>query len=117
MLILASIIDISFMYMESNKLNNINKLVINYGLDNIEKEDLESNLKELINANDKDIIIDKIIVKNNEIYSDLSKDTNSIFGKIIGINKYTSASKYKGIIKIRTTNCADFLYDRFISTV
>ena len=99
MIILASIVDISFMYMENNKLNSINELALNYGLDNINQEDLSLKIKELINANDNEININQLTIKNNEVYSDLSKDTNSIFGKIIGIDKYKIVSKYKGIIK------------------
>ena len=99
MLIFAFMIDVSFMYMENNKLNNINKLVINYGLDNMDEEDLNLKIIELINKNDKEININQITIKDDEIYSDLSKDTKSTFGKIIGINKYKVISKYKGIIK------------------
>ena len=45
------VIDVSNMFITKQELNNINKIVLNYGLDIIEEENIDSKLEELINKN------------------------------------------------------------------
>jgi len=95
-LLIAFIIDVSLMYSENNKLNNINKLVINYGLDNLEENGIENKLEELVILNDKKIEKINIKIEKNKIISKLKKEEKSIFGNIIGLKKYKINSKYSG---------------------
>ena len=48
--------------------------------------------------NDKEIIIESFDINIDYIEITLSKDMDSMFGKIIGINKYEIISKYKATI-------------------
>ena len=88
----AFIIDTGIIYYETNKLNNLNKNVLKYGLDNNEEE----KIRELIFTNDKNITNYKIIIDNNILSIILEKEIDSIFGKIIGINSYNINSYYTG---------------------
>ncbi|MBE6153152.1 MAG: pilus assembly protein [Firmicutes bacterium] len=98
LIIMATVIDVSLMYYEKNKLDNINLMVIEYGIDHLEENDLEIKLKELIKENDKEIKMDNITINDNKITIIISKSTKSTFGKIIGIENYKITSKYIGII-------------------
>ena len=49
--IMLLVIDVSNMFITKQELNNINKIVLNYGLDIIEEENIDSKLEELINKN------------------------------------------------------------------
>lgn len=95
----AAVVDISIMYMETNKINNINKFVINYGLDNLNDNSIDIKIKDLIKKNDKNITIDKIKFNKNQINLNITKNINSTFGRVIGIKKYKIVSNYKGILK------------------
>ncbi len=81
----AYVVDASYISYEKNKLDNINEIVSDYiaSKSQIEIEDIQN----LIQENDKDIIIKKIDI-NNKIDIELEKEIKSIFGKIIGKNKY-----------------------------
>lgn len=95
-LLLATMVDVSLMYSESNKLNNINKLVINYGLDNINENNIENKLEELLILNDEKINKTNIKIEKNKIKINLEKNERSIFGNVIGLKSYTIKSKYIG---------------------
>ena len=85
----ACIVDSSYMLYQKNRLDNINIDVLNSLKD---KNDLkEEDVLELIYLNDakivnEDIVIDDTITIDNYIYID------SIFGKIIGFDKYKVTS-------------------------
>ena len=86
---IACIIDSSYMMYQKNRLDNINKDVLNSVKDKIDLE--KEDVLELIIMNDKmivnkDISIDETITIDNYILVD------SIFGKIIGFDKYKISS-------------------------
>lgn len=95
-LLIATVIDISLMYSEANELNNINKLVINYGLSNIEENNLENKLEKLSKLNDDNINEVNIKIEKNKIIIILEKKEKSIFGNVIGLKEYKIKSKYSG---------------------
>ena len=96
MIIMATVIDISLMYYEKNKLDNLNMMVTEYGINHLEDKDLKEKINELINENDDEIKSKKIETSENNVTITLSKETKSTFGKIIGIEKYIITSKYIG---------------------
>lgn len=98
-LLFAFIVDTSIMYVESNKLNSINNLAINTALDDLQKENIDSYLKDLIKKNDNSISKIDIDIKDNNIKIKLEKESNSIFGNVIGIKNYDIVSEYTGSIK------------------
>ncbi len=97
-IIMATVIDITTMYQNKNKLDEINKMVISLSLEKLENKNLESEIKELILKNDDKIIIDNIKIGTNQININFHKNIESTFGKIIGIKEYKIVSKYEGTI-------------------
>lgn len=94
-IIMATVIDISLMYYEKNKLDNLNMMVIEYAVNNINDEDIENKISKLVEQNDKNIKYE-IKIENNNITLILDKTTESTFGKIIGIDEYKIKSIYNG---------------------
>lgn len=93
------VIDVYNAKLESRKLDDINKMVIKYGLDHIE-EDPYNDMVNLIYKNDE--IDDYKIEINTEeqtIKIVIKKTTNGFFGRIIGKEIFTEESNYYGYIK------------------
>ena len=85
----ACIIDSSYMMYQKNRLDNINRDVLNSVSDKINLD--EEEIRDLILLNDAEIVnvdisIDDTITIDNYILVD------SIFGKIIGIDEYKISS-------------------------
>ena len=93
--IMLLVIDVSNMFITKQELNNINKIVLNYGLDIIEEENIDSKLEELINKNvlnnDHTIRID-----NGIIEVEIKKNIQGIVTKK---KIYEVKSTYKGYIE------------------
>ena len=93
--IMLLVIDVSNMFITKQELNNINKIVLNYGLDIIEEENIDSKLEELINKN---ISVNEHTVKieNGTIEINLKKNIQGIVTKK---KIYEVKSTYKGYIE------------------
>lgn len=93
--IMLLVIDVSNMFIAKQELNNINKIVLNYGLDIIEEENIDSKLEELINKN---ISVNEHTVKieNGTIEINLKKNIQGIVTKK---KIYEVKSTYKGYIE------------------
>ena len=90
-ILLAGVYEVGSIYYEKNKLDNINVIVIKYGIKNIKDK-----IQNLISKNDKKIKINKINITNNDIEINLEKRINTTFSKIIGIKHYDIKSYYIG---------------------
>ena len=93
--IMLLVIDVSNMFITKQELNNINKIVLNYGLDIIEEENIDSKLEELINKN---VLNNEhtIKIENGTIEIDLKKNIQGIVTKK---KIYEVKSTYKGYIE------------------
>lgn len=93
--IMLLVIDVSNMFITKQELNNINKIVLNYGLDIIEEENIDSKLEELINKN---ISVNEHTVKieSGTIEINLKKNIQGIVTKK---KIYEVKSTYKGYIE------------------
>ena len=93
--IMLLVIDVSNMFITKQELNNINKIVLNYGLDIIEEENIDSKLEELINKN---ISVNEhtIRIDNGIIEIELKKNIQGIVTKK---KIYEVKSTYKGYIE------------------
>ena len=93
--IMLLVIDVSNMFITKQELNNINKIVLNYGLDIIEEENIDSKLEELINKN---ISTNEHTIKIDDgtIEIDLKKEIKGIITKK---KIYEVKSTYKGYIE------------------
>lgn len=94
------VIDVYNAKLESRKLDDINKMVIKYGLDHIE-EDPYNDMVNLIYKNDDEIDDYKIEINTEEqtIKIVIKKTTNGFFERIIGKEIFTEESNYYGYIK------------------
>lgn len=93
--IMLLVIDVSNMFITKQELNNINKIVLNYGLDIIEEENIDSKLEELINKN---ISVNEhtIRIDNGIIEIEIKKNIQGIVTKK---KIYEVKSTYKGYIE------------------
>lgn len=95
-LLVAYVVDTSILFYEKNKLDDINKMVIEYKMYHVEEN--EKKIKDYILKNDKEIKIKNIKMDEEKIKLHLSKKVKSIFGRIIGFNYYNVDSSYEGLI-------------------
>ena len=99
MLLGAFVVDIGLAKVTSNNLDDVSKLVLDYGLKNIDNNPYDSMI-DLINKNDDkidkyDIKLDKL---NKIINLKVEKNSSSFFGNIIGKDKYKIFFNYIGYI-------------------
>ncbi len=88
---IAYAVDTSLIMYHKNKLDNLNDLVVDY----IVKDDLPADkIKELIIKNDSEVKLTELIL-DDEIRLELAKEVNSLFGNIIGKDKYLITSNKK----------------------
>lgn len=96
LLILAMVVDIGNLVNTKIEVNSVNKLAVSYGMDNIDKDNLDNELKDIVNKNYKDIDSIKIDIKDKKINMNIKCYSKSIFGNIIGTKGYLIESNYKG---------------------
>ena len=99
LLILFMVYDIGNMVLLKGQLDNINYLVIDYGLDNLDDVDLNNKLTEMINKNKDDIDKIEININDGEIKILLE---DKIENKLSLINKFDVLdikSNYVGYIQ------------------
>lgn len=96
--IIAYFLENMFISNEKQKLDNINQILLEYSYENKENVGFYDAILNLALKNDKEIIIESFDINTDYIEITLSKDMDSMFGKIIGINKYEIISKYKATI-------------------
>ena len=96
--ILILVIDIGKAINLKQELNNINKIVLNYGLDKIDEDNLEVELKELVKLNNNEI--DKINIKfdSDKIYLNISCNMDLIFTSLGDLSLFEITSSYVGYI-------------------
>lgn len=95
--IMAMVIDIGNVIYNKQDIDNINKIVIDYGFDNITSDSVIYDMKELGKLNNEDMEID-IKFSDMEFYVDSSYYVKGIFSKIFKTDGYLVRSKYKGYI-------------------
>lgn len=98
LLILILVLDIGKLIIVKNELNNINDIVMDYGLSNIEKDNLEDELVKLINLNKDDIDNIKVSIEDGKIYITLNEKINGIFTSFIDIPIFDIKLSYVGYI-------------------
>ena len=96
-LLIILVYDIGNLAYEKQELDNINKIVIEYGLDNYNKLDVVDNMNSLAKNNNKEANYN-IKYLDNEFYNESKYYIKSIFTKIINTDGYLAKSSYKGYI-------------------
>ena len=95
--IMAIVMDIGSIIYENQELDNINKIVLDYGLDNRNDGDIIDNMKNLAYINKDNIDVDIKFI-DDEFYIESSYYVKGIFSNIFNIEGYLVKSKYKGYI-------------------
>jgi len=97
LLLFVIVIDIGNALINKQELDNINCLTIEYGLDHINENSIQTKLIDMINLNDLKLSEINVKVENNKIYITTKKNINGILAK--GFKIVTIESKYQGYIK------------------
>ena len=94
--IMVLVFDIGKFICEKQELNHINSMVVSYGIEHYNDEDIENELNKLVLLNRDDLSSVSILVEDNRIYVDLSCSDSSIFGNIFNISIFEVNSSYVG---------------------
>lgn len=95
---LGLIVDCGYLYIEKRNVDYNIEDVIEYGLKNIEVNDLENKLRKQLNLNIEDIEKLNIKINNQIIEIELEKHKKSIFTLVFSKHQYQISSHYKGYI-------------------
>lgn len=98
LLVLVLVIDIGRVICLKLELDNVNKLVLDYGLDNLDNENVSDELIKLVKMNNDKIDVIDIFVANNKIYIRLNSDFNVMLCGLIDISIFDVESYYVGYI-------------------
>ena len=98
LLVLVLVIDIGRVICLKLELDNVNKLVLDYGLDNLDNENVSDELIKLVKMNNDKIYVIDIFVSNNKIYIRLNSDFNVMLCGLIDISIFDVESYYVGYI-------------------
>lgn len=98
LLLLVLIIDIGKMIVLKIELNNISKIVLDYGIDNIDNENIKDELVNLVKLNKDDIDEIDIEIVNDRIYLELEDDEAGLFSGLINTTLFTIETNYVGYI-------------------
>ena len=96
--VMILVIDMGNLMVEKQKLNNINYIMIDYGLSNLTKEDLEEYIYNYLKLNDEKIDKIKVSKTDNDITINLSKKESSMLGHILNLKEVEIISSYRGSI-------------------
>lgn len=104
--ILILVIDIGKIIVLKQELNNINEIVLDYGLDKLYSNDeeiynfvLEDDLRDLVDLNNESIDVVSIEIDNNKIYINLEESVNGVFSSFMNISIFNVKSYYVGYIE------------------
>ena len=97
-LLLILVIDIGKIIVFKQELNNISELVLDYGLDNFDSENIENELVNLIKLNKNDVDNINVYIEDDKIYVKLSEKCDGIFSLFIDLSIFNVNSFYMGSI-------------------
>ncbi len=98
-LILYMVYEVGMMTLLKTELNNINYLALDYGVNNIEKDNIEDEIKNLILKNKSDIDNIMIEVNDNKVIIMLEDKLDNRISLIKNRNLFTVKSKYIGYLE------------------
>lgn len=98
LLVIVLVVDVGTIITSKQDLNNINYMMVDYGLSNLGKENLEEEIRKYIVLNDSEIDNMDIRVVDNEVYINMSKTEKSLIAHIFNIKDFEIVSEYKGTI-------------------
>ena len=94
--LMVLVFDIGKFFCEKQELNHINQMVVSYGIDHYEDEDLENELMELVLLNRDDLSNIFVEVSDDKVCVELFYKDSSILGNIFDISIFEVYSSYVG---------------------
>ena len=98
LLVTVLVIDVGRIVVMKQELKSISNIALDYGLDNLEKDNLSDELYNLVQLNNNEIDEIDINIDNNRIYINLNENVNGVFSKIIDISNFDVESSYVGYV-------------------
>lgn len=98
LLVIVLVVDVGIIMTSKQDLNNINYMMVDYGLSNLGKESLEEEIRKYIILNDSEIDNMNIRVVDNEVYINMRKIEKSLIAHVFNIKDFEIVSEYKGTI-------------------
>ena len=99
LLILVLVIDIGRIIVLKQELDNINKITLDYGLDNLEIDNLNDKMVEIIKLNNNEIDDININLENNKLYIELNIDMGGMLSELVDITIFDIKSSYVGYVE------------------
>lgn len=99
LLIAILVIDVGRVIVRKQELSNISNIVLDYGLDNLEQDDISNELLELVKLNDSEIDEINIFIDDNKIKLELKDSVNGLFSNIEDISVFNVKSSYVGYLE------------------
>ena len=99
MLILILVIDVGGIIVLKQELSNISEIVLDYGLDKIDDNELEMKLNNLVKLNKQDIDKIDIYLQDEKIYLKLEDKSKGIFSGFVDISIFNVQTSYVGYVE------------------
>ena len=99
LLIVILVIDIGKALVLKQELKNISNIVLDYWLDNLDKEEIKFELVNLVELNNNEIDNVNINIDDSKIYIKLNENVKGTFSGIIDISIFNVETSYVGYIK------------------
>ena len=96
--VIVLVVDIGSIMTSKQDLSNINYMMVDYGLDNIGKYNLENEIKNYILLNNNDLDEIEVRVVEYEVYIYMKKYEKSLIAHSFNIKGFEIVSEYKGTI-------------------
>ena len=99
MLALVLVVDVGKIVVLKSELNNISDIVLDYGLSNLDNENIKDELINLVTLNKNDI--DKVVIniEDEKIYIELTEKSDGIFSSFIDLPVFNVRSSSVGYIE------------------
>ena len=98
LLILILVLDVGKVITVKSELNNINDIVMDYGLSNLNKENLEEELINLVKLNKNDIDNVEVTIDNEKIYITMYEKIDGVFASFVNVTIFNIKLSYIGYI-------------------
>ena len=98
LLVMVLVFDIGKSIVEKQKLDNISFMIVSYGIEHSNDDNIEGTLKELVTLNYKDATDVEILVKDDYVSVSLSGKVKGVFGNLVGKSFFEVRSYYIGNI-------------------
>ena len=99
LLIAILVIDVGRVIVRKQELSNISNIVLDYGLDNLEQDDIYNELLELVKLNDSEIDEINFFIEDNKIKLELKDSVNGVFSYIENTSIFNVKSSYVGYLE------------------